>query len=68
MNSPVKGGGMQVKSVIPSVARLHRSKEATATQAASPRKRILNWRLLLGIGACALFWGAVIFGLFKIAG
>jgi alkylhydroperoxidase family enzyme len=59
---------MQVKSVIPSVERLPQSQEATAVQAASPRKKTLNWRLLLGIGACALFWAAVIFGLFKIAG
>lgn len=59
---------MQVKSVIPSVERLPQSKEATTAQAAPSRKKTLNWRLLLGIGACALFWAAVIYGLFKIAG
>jgi hypothetical protein len=39
-----------------------------AARTTPPSKRVLNWRLLLGVGACALFWVAVIIGVIKIAG
>jgi hypothetical protein len=57
-----------VKLATPSTARVDRASETAAAKTANPQKKVLNWRLLLGVAACLVFWAAVILGVIKFLG
>lgn len=57
-----------MKLATPSTARVDRASETAAAKTANPQKKVLNWRLLLGVAACLVFWAAVILGVIKFLG